>query len=462
MSTRSVLTVEKQVNSASIGWWVNPLTGYSTPMGQLAPICKGREDVEVLMRNESRMNRGQPVEYSGWSLGSTLSRAMKVDNEVLYENGYSPFSLLSNHHPSLMSYPPEVLWLGNEKAINAFTKAIAQELPRAGMGYSREGALRLSQEIASMAMRSTQSMSFWNEIENEFDGETYARALIGFQVYSASRLRAKALAGMVPLIKPEYTSSLERTDTLNKLTAAETIAAREEGFPAPDFYFYAMNLDSSVFCTPNSRREYMRAAAVRDDTLRMANAALQKNTELYDGLHVRIRGIDGISSSVQRRAIINQYVDDLVRICARLKVPLWMSNTGLPGLSFLDRGVTYCSCQMGMNTYDIYRSGGGTGDPDDTYGKTYHPSKQKRLFKRDVEREAKNSGLPMVRGLGELRPEWLVSAGAFRTNFAKPYNLATICELSEQWQRYTRDGEDSPGCEYLARCVEDEEFKAWS
>jgi hypothetical protein len=246
------------------------------------------------------------------------------------------------------------------------------------------------------------------------------------------------------------------------MTAVETKAVREEGDPAPDFYFFTMNLDSSIFCTPSSRREYMRAAGVRADTLRMANAALQKNTDLYDGLQVRIRGLESISQSEQRVDLINQYVDDLVAICKKLNVPLWISNTGLPGLSFLDRGVNYCSCQMSMNIYDLYRNGGGSADPDDPYGKIYHPVKQKRLFRRDIEREARNVGLPIIRGMGELRPEWLTSAGVFRTKFGKPYNLATICELSNQWQKYTMDGEVNPGCTYLARCAEDGEFQAWA
>lgn len=462
MSTRSVLTIEKQVDSAAIGQWVNPLTGFSSPTGQLAPICKGQEDIEVLLRNEPKLNRDQPVEYSGWSLSSTLKRAAKVDNEILYEDGYSPFSILSSYHPSILGYPPEVIWLAHEKAIKAFCTSVAQELPRAGLGYTREEAVRLAKDLERMAVDNDQTMRFWEGLGGEFEGETYARVLVAFQVYSASRLKAKVLAGMAPLIHSRFPSSLEMTNELNRQTAAETVAMRENGLPAPDFYFFTLNLDSSLFCMPSSRREYERAVRIRVDALRMVNAALRSNTDLYDGLCLRIRGIDYISASEQRIGLVSQFIDDAVRICRQLRVPLWVSNTGLPGLSLLDRGVDYCSCQMGMNAYDIYRNGGGSADPDDTYGKIYHPAKQKRLFKRDVVREARSQGLPTVRGLGELRPEWLTSAGVFRTSFGKPYNLATICELSEQWQRFTRDGEVSPGCTYLARCTEDEEFRSWA
>jgi len=455
MSRRSLVVVDKTVGKANLGEWINPLVEYSAPIGQMIPFCKGRESIEAILRNIELLNPGQPVEYSGYSMEAILHRALIVRNEILYRDSTDPFAELSSH-PGIVSYPPEVIWLANQNGINAFKKSLLDNLHKApGLGLSKDDSNNIANKIASFAGANVGDYSFWEHLSEEYNGEKYGSILIDFQAYTASRLRCKGLAGLVPIVDQRHPTSIGLMNSFNEANAIELDSLRNDGIQTPDFYFYTVNMNSSMFRDSNFSSEL-------ENTVKTVNSALRINNELYDGLHLSIRGLDRISRDPGRVSVVNAFIERLREICFSLKVPFWFSRAGLPGLSFLDKGVNYCSCLLNMSLRDAYESGGGAVDLENYFGKVYHPVQQKRFTRIEVKRWTDRKGfMPEIRGskfpISELE---MANATRYRVNFGIPYNLANLCDLSEKWQSYITNGDEEPGQMYLSRCHE-ADFTAW-
>lgn len=454
MSKRSSVMVTQTVGKATLGEWTNPLIDYATPIGQMVPFCKGRESIEVILRHINELNLGQPVEYSGYSMESILHRARVVRNDMLYLDFPDPFSELSSHS-GIVSYSPEVIWLGREKGINAFKRSLIDNLHKApGLGFSATDSKSIAEEIGKFAKASAGNYSFWGHMSDEYNGEKYGSILIEFQCYTASRLRCKALAGLVPIIDQRHPRSINIVNSFNEATAIELESLKNDGIPVPDFYFYTVNLNSSMFRDSNFNSEL-------ETTIKTVNSALKTNGELYDGLHLSIRGLDRIACDPGRVDVVYRFVEQLRQTCSSLRMPFWFSRVGIPGLSFLDNGVNFCSSLLNMSLRDPYEVGGGAIDSDNIFGKTYHPIEQRRMTVREVEKCMKSKGMPEIRGTKFSSSKIdLKNSTRYRVNFAKPYNLANICDLSERWQNYVANGDEAPGQSYLARCRE-KDFTAW-
>jgi len=455
MSKRSLVLVSKTVGKATLGEWVNPLIDFSAPIGQMVPFCKGGESTEVILRRVDLLHPGQPIEYSGYSMEAILNRALNVRSDVLYRDSIDPSAELMSH-PGVVSYPPEVFWLANQKGINAFKKSLIHNLHKApGLGLSQDDSKVIAEKIEVFARKSVGDYSFWEYLQDEYNGEKYGSILIDFQAYTASRLRCKVLAGLVPIIDYRHPRSISLMNGFNEANAIEMDILKTDGIPTPDFYFYTVNMNSSMFGDSHFSSEL-------DNTVKTASSALRTNKELYDGLHLSIRGLDRISSGVGRVDVVNTFVEQLASVCSSLRIPFWFSRTGFPGLSFLDRGVNFCSCLLNLSLRDAYEHGGGAINPENVFGKAYHPNEQRRFAKREVKKwvDARGS-MPEIRGnrftVGKAQWE---NSTRYRVDFAKPYNLANLCDLSKKWQNHVANGDEQPGQAYLTRCHEPD-FTAW-
>lgn len=452
MTENSNVVVTQQVRSAQLGTWLNPHSGWSVSLGQLPIYCKGPEDIEVLMYNTGLLNPDQPIEYNGFSIKSMLTRASNINDDIFYEEGVNAFMDLTAH-AGIMSYPGEVFWIANPDWIKTFKNALIKLLPTAGLGFNNDDATEFANDIYQFAVDNPRTLKFWDALGNKFQGETYGKILMDFSAYSASRIRAKALSGLVPMIDPKHPSSVRTTYNINTANAIELISLQESKSPAPELYFFTLNLHSSLFKESNWD-------PVLEKTLKMTNSAMHE--DMFDGLLVSVKGLDQISMNTGRIDVVMRMQERLKQICSNVSLPLWFSNFGIPGLSLLDEGVNYSSCMLNMNNADVYRSAGGFSDPDSYYGKVWHPNYQNRMAKRGVERWINSRGtMPDVQGFC-INPTTheLTSAPKYRTRFSKPYNLASICKLSREWQENIENGEDRPGQEYLGRC-DDVPFSAW-
>jgi hypothetical protein len=455
MSKKSTVVIAKTIGSARLGEWINPQSGFTTTTGHIAPFCKGPESTEAMLRNVQMLNPDQPIEYSGFGMDAIIRKAISVQTEIYYRDSSDPFTELASH-PGIVSYPPEVIWLANAQGLNAFKKSLVENLPKIrGTGYSKDDAVAIADRICLMAKNGAGSLSFWEHLTDEFNGESYGSILVNFQAYTASRLKCRGLAGLVPLIDERHPKSIEMTYQFNEATATELENLRNEGAPAPEFYFFTLNMNSSMFKNSNMSDELNK-------TIEMVNFALRNNKELFDGLHVSIRGLDRISDDPGRIDVVYKFIARLREICTAVLIPFWFSKSGISGLSFLDKGVDYCSSSLNMSLGDVYVGGGGAVNSENIYGKVYHPTLQKRFTVKEVVRTIEKRGtMPEIRGVNFLlRDADLVSSQRYRVNFGKPYNLAVICDLSDKWRNLVVTGEEESGRIYLSRCPEPI-FRSW-
>ncbi len=213
------------------------------------------------------------------------------------------------------------------------------------------------------------------------------------------------------------------------------------GRPAPA-YLYTIGMNSSMI-----KRDAWSGELER--VVRNARAALED--ALFDGVHLSLRGLPYLSNSRGRVRVVFRLIEELSEVCQDTKVALWWSRPGLIGLGGLDHGVNFASYQLNLSFADVYYDGGPV-DELPKFGKIYHPTRRE-LWDRDQVRRSLDTpegGMPDI-GPVRQRPtrRELDNPYRYRVSFSKPYNLAALNGLAEDWWRNIDHNETHLGREYL-------------
>jgi hypothetical protein len=440
---KATVDIQKQVSQAQLGTWLGPTLGIQSRLSYLVPYGKSREDMEVILRSQGLLGERQPIELSGFGLYTALPRALAIQDD-LEEDGLEPYAVLTSHHPVLVSYPPDVLWLVKERGLTVLSKGMKRVLPRgiAGLGLSHEEAGRITDLTVRLASASSKSYSFWRAITaTDYEGEALSSLLLEWSIANALLARAKAMAGLVPVIDSRTPGSVALAHTFNEAYGHVMHDREDEGRPTLA-YLYTIGLNPNL--VPRERWPGMLEKVVRN-----ARAALEDR--LYDGIHLSIRGLPSISNSRGRVATVYRLLDELSGVCQSAGLALWWSRPGIVGVGALDHGANYASFQLNLSFADVYYDGGPV-DELPKYGKIYHPTKRELWDRNQVRRamEGPDNGMP---DLGPVRSRpmelELSSPTRYRVFFSKPYNMAALNDLAEGWWRSVDDSETRPGREYL-------------
>ncbi len=450
---KTTMVVDKQVGQAQLGTWLGPEVGVDVKASSLVPYGKSREDLEVILRSQELLAERQAIELSGFGLYTALPRAYVIEDELV-DGGLDPYAVLASNHPVLVSYPFDVLWLVRDSGMNALRRGMTRVFSRraTGLGLSRQNAAELTERFIQLARASSRSYAFWRSITaTEYEGETRSRFLMEWTIASALWARAKAMAGLVPVIDSHTPGSVALSHAFN-LAYGNVMQDRDnEGRPAPA-YLYTIGLNSTMI-RPDTWTEEL------DRVVRNARVALEEM--LFDGVHLAIRGLPYLSNSRGRVDVVLRLIDELSRVCQDIPLPLWWSRPGVIGVGGLDHGVNFASYQLNLSFADVYYDGGPVEDVP-KYGKIYHPTRRE-LWNRDQVRyslESPEGGMPDI-GPVRQRPTQLElgSPQRYRIGFSKPYNMAVLNSLAENWWRNIDENETQPGQEYLQGA--DTPFNAW-
>jgi hypothetical protein len=352
----------------------------------------------------------------------------------------NPYLVFARDHPVVMSFPSEFIWTGAKQGLDSFKKELIEGLPRTSLGIGREEGLGIAETLASLASKSGNTMLFWDEVVNtKYEQLPLTRILIEWSVTSAIRCRAKAMSGFVPIIDGKIPSSVSSAHKIN-LAYADVLNDRtESNIP---MCFYTLDINPSMF-KPDEVEPLQKMVA-------NANAAL--NSQMYDGVHVHIRGLQGISKTQGRINSVKWFIDRLSDVCNNQKLPLWWSNANVIGLSGLDHGVSMASMRINASTSDeLFFGGSSNYDEDNKFGKVLNVVMKDCWGIGQVKKAiAGEKGLPEFDtfavdydGIDTKKDR------QYRLGFSKPYNMAAISFLDEDWKNQINQGEVRPGESYL-------------
>jgi len=439
---RTVIVVEREAGSAFVGGWqIDQAT--SVPVG-VVPYVKSREDVSVVLRSPELLLQGQPIEFSGYSLYRALRTAEALDSRMADRPGGIRFSDLVASHPVLVSFPPDLTWLAHPDAVTKFGEGLKRVLPDSEMKSTPSDAEKITRNVQEQLLAHPQSYSFW-KIATRKDPETHiplSRYLIEYTLTVASRAKARILAGMVPVIDVRTPNSVWLTHKFN-LAFADVVADRvDEGIRAP-VYLYTLPINPGVF-------EADTPSEILSVVERNAQAALRSG--LFEGIWVAIRGLPSISLSPGRVNSVMGFLRRLSEVAKANSAALWWSRPGVMGLAGLDVGCAVTSFSFNLRVDDVYLGGRMGRDRSHSFGKVLNPVSRDYWEYRQLLRslEAPEPGLPAL-GTCRTVPDVLElqSPQHYRIQFSKPYNVAAMNWLCSEWKSHVRQGETSPGREYL-------------
>jgi|SRR2546422_2906403 len=444
---RTTLVVEQQVQKQKLGTWTGPDLGLSTKSGYLIPYGKSSEDMEVFLRYSNVLKDGQFVELCGFSIYTMVKRATALEESF-------PFNDFRSAHPVLVSFPPDVIWLGREKGAEVLNDGIEELLPPGEQGFEPSEVAQIAQTFSELARSSRKTYGFWQGIvQQRFRGVKYSKLLMEYAFAAASRVKAKAMTGIVPVIDPATPGSVSMAHRTNLAYIHHQNDLLEQGASLVPAYLYTIQLNSGMVkpdkWTPRHRR-----------ILQNAKAALQLESQTgLDGVHLSVRGIDRISQRRPRVAVLLRFIDGLREICDDAKLPLFWGRSSLAGLGGLDYGVDYASCPINLGGGDVY-SDGGPRDELPKFGNLLNVH-SRDIWNRDQLVLASEQGeLPDLGNVRNMPTDTeLENPHDYRLHFSKPYNVAGIRYLAEDWVSHTRGGEIEPGREYLQTF---DGFAGWS
>lgn len=437
---QSTVVVGQRVERAALGEWFSKTKNVNVPVSTMIPYSKGREDIEVLLRNKYLLDENQPVELCGVQIGTMLKRAANIREQIQTEALSDPFRVFASEHPLLVSFPSEVIWLGGSSGLGKLKSQLIDSIPKTDLGLTRNDAKVIAEDVYTTALASKGNYGFWTDIiTRQYQGEAVSRILLEATIVTAKNVRAAAMSGLVPVIDYRTPNSSVLSHRYNMAYA--TRLDKDTDINAP-MYFYTLEMNSSVF-KPDDRSNGAQIEA-------MARSALESN--LFDGIHLRIRGLSRISQDQGKINTVKDFVQNLSSIAEENLLPFWWSNAGMAGFAGLDLGVKLASCRINMTASDDLFIDGGSGEEEAKYGKLLDWSRRRIYDINQVSQAmAHPMGLPEVEGFRNVvTAADTVSPYAYRTQFSKPYNLAALNHLNREWRDQIEHGEVRPGESYLA------------
>src|SRR2546421_1505568 len=142
---RTALVVEKQVEYQKLGTWSGPGIGLNVKSGYLIPYGKSAEDMEVFLRYSNVLKEGQLVELCGFSLYTMLKRAASLNDTI-------PFNEFQAAHPIVVSFPPDVIWLGRGRGAEVLTEGVDDLLPPGELSLEPAEIRRIAEAFGTMVV----------------------------------------------------------------------------------------------------------------------------------------------------------------------------------------------------------------------------------------------------------------------------------------------------------------------
>ena len=440
---RTNVSIEHQCESSKVGKW-NITSELRLPFG-MVPFVKGREDIEVLMRNQELLPEGQPIELSGFGLNTILRRSMSLGYELEQEGRDDcSYSAMIEAHPSVVSYPPDLIWLAKEDEVERLVKGIRDELPLSDFHLTTADADRVSSEIGNRLLGNGRAYSFWRRLIEKDDAtnQSLSRHVMEYSISGANRARATAMGGIVPALDRKTPGSADLMHSYNVAYAAAIGERLDQGLKAPR-YLYTIPVNPSVV-------EADSWSPVLETAIRQVRTALE--SAMIDGILLIVRGLKSISLSTGRVNVVSSLANKLSEIASENHLPLWWSRPGLVGLTALDTGCSFASYRLNLDIDDVYIGSGGPVPKHHQYGRILNPIMKQVWVKSQVEKAMTgiNSGMPDI-GHGITAPTAidLEDPRRYRINFSKPYNISSFGYLDADWKASVVSGETEPGSQYL-------------
>jgi hypothetical protein len=445
---RTLLLIEKEVLNARIGTMNVPEFKLTSKLNRLVPYCKHRENLDSLLRySKEILDKDVPVELCGFSTYSLIQKANSLEAE-LKELGLPTYLIFSSEHPLIMTFPPDVIWLAKKSGLRAWKNSI-DYITSLGENYQPKKIIKkIISSTEKLITDHPKTYQFWTRsTRTHIEKIKLSQWLINLSIDFAVRTRCKMMGGIVPVIDSKVKKSVDYNKTYN-LAYAHIIRDRYNQDSKTPTYFYTINMNSSLFARSEWHpffnkilRDVKQAILVDEEDLR------------FDGVLLSLRGLDRISLSESRVDTVKLFIERLKTICYDADLPLILSRFGLVGLSLFDIGINYCSYDMNMGIDDAFRSGGDSSIKDYyKFGKTINIDQKKFWFKNEIEKTISNPKLTLPSTINHRNMptnEELNSPSKYRIHFSRPYNVASMTLLNNQWFSDIENKESKPGTEYL-------------
>lgn len=446
------IVIEKEIGTVKTGWLIDQ--NRKVELNQLLPYISKPEDIEVTIRNNALLKNNQPLEVNGFYIKQLLGKAVSLQGELI--EPYIKYSELTFNHPPLISFPSEVVWLNNSDGLDGLETNMVWLLQKECFGYNKGKSEKLANMYVNLIKNSSQTYDFWEAIiSQKFESETLSKLLIDWTIELALQAKMRYLAGLVPVIDSKTNGSITLSHRVN-IAYGNIIEDRyKNGLDVPK-YFYTIALNSSMI-NPNDWSKDLQAI-IQNTTIAI------HDTELFDGIHITVRGLSRISNDSGRVAVLLNFISKLNKIAQDNRIPIWWSRSGLIGLGLLDEGAHFASFSLNMGIEDVFSSFAkkdtGKPSPDNKYGRILNPHMKQIQSIRDVIKL--QHGLPKIEGFrNKPTDSEIKNSTTYRKNFAKPYNLAVMNHLNKQWLENINKGETKPGREYLQKFDSPRYYSSW-
>ncbi len=438
------LIINKEVERARIGEIVDSTNKLRYGSGCLTPFIKGQEDIEVLLYNPNALISKQPVELCGFAASTILNKAVALEEKLKEDEFASTFLEFTYNQPMVMSFPPEVIW--NGKGLDHWEKSLKRFIKFSSPGFTEKEIDEFCKYIRETVTSNSLTHKFWDHIVKEtFKGESISKLLMEWVATTAIKMRCKYTSGIVPIISQKTRGSVVLNHRVNLAQAALIRDMEEVGFEVPQ-YFYTIQLHPNMI-KPDDWNDLL------DEVVKNLRSSLD-TTDIFSGIHVTIRDLNAISNSPGRIQTVMKLFEEINRLGHEYKLPVWWSNFGLIGLAALDEGGDFASFTLNMKTDELVAgSGGGPIAKEHQYGKILDIN-QKRLYEwKQVKKLGKHGhSLPKLNKFSIRNTPDDLELGSpplYRKLFSKPYNTASMNELSLMWKENIYNGESKPGRHYL-------------
>ena len=444
---KTIMIQEKKDQNINIGEIKIPELNVDIKYSSLAPYAKGREDIEVLLRYPNVLRDQQPIEINGFNTHTMLRRAISLQGDLQDESKdgeYMSFEILSNKHPIIVSYPPEVIWLAPKKGINAWKNNLKRALPNSGFGFETETIEKIIEKLTAHAKLKPQTYHFWRAIINEkIEKESLSNILIEWAIQNTIDVRGKWIAPLTPMIDHTTKGSINLSHRINLAYSYLINDKQNEGIktPAP---LYTIQLNSSMI-KPDDWSQSLEEI--------IKNARLAMTEDKFDGIFLFVRGFKRISTTNGRVNTLIKLVTELNQIGKDSALPTWYSRFGMAGLRALDLGGPFSSFPINISHEDAFVDG-FPGEEKYKYGKVLNPILREKWDKDQVLKsmDGPDSGLPHQEKYWSKNSPTMKEEGSpfqWRIHFTKPYNIATFSNLTDDWIKNIKGGEKDPGKEFL-------------
>lgn len=453
MRTCSLL-IEKEVGTAKLGKLIDENKAINDlPLNQLTPYVSTPEDIEVIIQNENLLSKDTMLEFNGFRIHQILEKARNMQETL---SGYhTPYSKLISNHPSIISFPCEVIWLSHSKGMNDFKDNIEWVLTTESIDFEVEKAKKFSSHYYKLIGESKQKYEFWTSIINKFEKHQLSKLLIDITIELAIQSKMKCMAGLVPIIDPRVINSISLSHKINIAYGKYMDIRSNHNHEKVPKYFYTIALNSSMLPSNDWTDEL-------DMVVKNANQAIM--SKYFDGIYVSVRGLSRISNDKGKVSTLSKLVEELNKISYKQLVPIWWSRFGLIGLRLLDMGANYSSYSLNMGIEDVYSTFASNKPIQDSMqlsGKILEPLTG-NLYDYSSASKLKE-GVPAIDGFTvPALDQYKGKPSLYRKEVVKPYNIAAMNHLNKKWLDDVDRLEINPGAEYLQRFNSHPIYRVWS